>query len=72
MPTFYSPAGNPEVWKEKPDGYLTAEEWLEANPSEMAEIIESEMPQVYVSLEERISTIEDVLLAMLLGDTQNV
>ena len=27
MPIFYSPTGNPEVWKEKPEGYYTEEEW---------------------------------------------
>jgi hypothetical protein len=26
MPVFFSPAGNPEVWAEKPAGYLTKEE----------------------------------------------
>ena len=33
MPTFISPAGNAEVWEEKPKGYLTAEEWQVAHPS---------------------------------------
>lgn len=32
MPVFYSPEGNPEVWAQKPDGYLTPEEWDAAHP----------------------------------------
>lgn len=32
MPTFYSPTGNPEVWKEKPIGYHTFEEWKRLHP----------------------------------------
>lgn len=32
MATFYSPSGNPEVWEEKPDGYLTPEEWAALHP----------------------------------------
>ena len=27
MPTFISPSGNPEIWNEKPEDYLTPEEW---------------------------------------------
>lgn len=34
MPNFYNPNGNFEVWREKPDGYFTAEEWVELNPAE--------------------------------------
>ena len=33
MPTYYSPAGNPEVWEEKPAGYFTPEEWQSAHPA---------------------------------------
>ena len=33
MPTFFSPAGNPEVWAQKPDGYMTPEEWDKAHPA---------------------------------------
>ena len=33
MPTFFSPAGNPEIWAQKPDGYMTPEEWDRANPA---------------------------------------
>lgn len=32
MPVFYSPDGNPEIWKEKPAGYLTEDEWLASLP----------------------------------------
>ena len=34
MPNYYSPEGNYEVWKEKPEGYFTAEEWLKSHPPE--------------------------------------
>lgn len=33
MPTYYSPSGNPEVWAEKPAGYMTPEEWQTAHPA---------------------------------------
>lgn len=33
MPTFYRPDGNAEVWKTRPDGYLTPEEWAAAHPA---------------------------------------
>lgn len=33
MPTFFSPEGNPEIWAQKPDGYLTPEEWDKAHPA---------------------------------------
>lgn len=32
MAKYYSPAGNIEVWDEKPDGYYTVEEWQEMHP----------------------------------------
>lgn len=32
MPIFYNPQGNPEVWDEKPQGYITVEEWQAQNP----------------------------------------
>ncbi len=33
--TYYSPTGNPEIWKEgtQPDGYVTEEEWKEMHPT---------------------------------------
>lgn len=33
MPVFYSPKGNPEIWAERPAGYLTPEEWSAAHPA---------------------------------------
>ena len=33
MPVFYSPDGNPEVWAQKPNGYLTPEEWDKVHPA---------------------------------------
>ena len=32
MAKFYSPDGNPEIWNERPDGYLTLEEWAALHP----------------------------------------
>ena len=32
MATYFSPAGNPEVWDEKPEGYFTPEQWAAAHP----------------------------------------
>ena len=32
MAKYYSPAGNIEVWDEKPQGYYTVEEWQEMHP----------------------------------------
>jgi hypothetical protein len=32
MPTFFSPSGNPELWEDKPDGYLTSEEYIATLP----------------------------------------
>lgn len=36
MPTFISPSGNAEVWGERPDGYLTPEQWRAAHPAPQA------------------------------------
>ncbi len=33
MPAYISPQGHPEVWKEKPAGYFTPEEWMAAHPA---------------------------------------
>jgi hypothetical protein len=33
MATYFSPTGNPEVWDERPEGYLTPEEWDAAHPA---------------------------------------
>ena len=33
MPAFYNPEGNIEVWAQKPEGYLTPEEWRAAHPA---------------------------------------
>lgn len=67
MATFYSPDGNPEVWEIQPEGYFTEDEWFEANPPEVAEIFEAETPQAYVPLETRVSALEDVILAIIMG-----
>lgn len=31
MPVYYSPYGNAETWDEKPDGYMTEDEWEKHN-----------------------------------------
>ena len=31
MPVYYSPDGNAEMWDEKPDGYMTEDEWEKHN-----------------------------------------
>lgn len=33
MARFYSPDGNPEIWNERPEGYLTPEEWAAEHPA---------------------------------------
>ena len=40
MPVFISPYGNPEVWDEKPSGYVTAEEWREEHPYTLREVMD--------------------------------
>ena len=32
MPVFFTPEGDPEVWAERPEGYLTEDEWIAAHP----------------------------------------
>lgn len=66
MDTFYSPNGNPEVWETKPNGYLTVEEWLEQNPPEVPEVIETEI-NPSPSILERMAALEETILAMMLG-----
>lgn len=34
MPTYYSPNGNPEVWDNMPDGYVTEEDWFATHPEQ--------------------------------------
>lgn len=41
MPIYYSPDGNPEVWKEKPSGYFTEAEWEENNAPTEEELAEA-------------------------------
>ena len=33
MTTFFSPSGNPEIWDDKPEGYLTQDEWDSLHPA---------------------------------------
>lgn len=46
MPTFVSPAGNPEVWKTKPPGYKTLDEWK----AELAEQAQAELVASYANI----------------------
>ncbi|MFA9396575.1 MAG: hypothetical protein ACERJ1_17975 [Halodesulfovibrio sp.] len=41
MPSYYSPEGNLELWSEKPDGYLTVEEWSALNPEPTVTLAEA-------------------------------
>lgn len=38
MPVFFTPEGNPEVWAERPEGYLTEDEWIAAHPDPEPEL----------------------------------
>lgn len=53
MPVFYSPGGNPEVWAQKPDGYLTPEEWAAAHPDP------APVPQTEAELFQQLRTERD-------------
>jgi alkylated DNA repair dioxygenase AlkB len=33
MGRYYSPKGNIEVWRDKPEGYYTVEEWQKIHPA---------------------------------------
>ncbi len=41
MPSYYSPEGNLELWSEKPDGYLTVEEWSAIHPEPTVTLAEA-------------------------------
>lgn len=57
MPTFFSPAGNPEIWAQKPDGYFTPEEWDKAHPAP------APVPPTEAELFQRLRTERDSRLA---------
>ena len=42
---FYSPTGNFEVWREKPDGYFTSDEWAELHPATVVEVSLEELKE---------------------------
>lgn len=54
MTTFYSPDGNPEIWDEQPEGYITVEEWEAARAAEAAEAEAARLAE-YNSASARIS-----------------
>lgn len=63
MPTFYSPEGNPEIWAERPEGYLTPEEWSAAHPApEPVPPTETELFQAVRAERDRRLSATDYLL----------
>ncbi|WP_291301243.1 phage tail assembly chaperone [Desulfovibrio sp. MES5] len=65
MPTFYSPTGNPEIWDEQPESYITVEEWKVARAAEEAEAEAARLAE-YNSVAARASRLRaarDALLA---------
>lgn len=46
MPVFYSPKGNPEIWKTKPNGYFTEQEWADHNKPTQEELETQEIVRV--------------------------
>ena len=72
MLTFFSPAGNPEIWAQKPDGYLTPEEWDKAYPAPVpVPPTEAELFQMLRTKRDRRLAATDYLLMpdYLLDDT---
>ena len=63
MPVFYSPEGNPEIWAQKPDGYLTPDEWNKAHPApepepEPLEMVKSrKLAEINGSYQQAIATL---------------
>lgn len=57
MPVFYSPEDNPEIWAQKPDGYLTPDEWNKAHPAP------APVPPTEAELFQRLRTDRDRRLA---------
>lgn len=58
MATYFSPTGNPEVWGNKPDGYLTPEEWAALHPASMPtldEVRENKIAEMLYSFGQRIT-----------------
>lgn len=68
MTTYYSKSGNPEVWGEKPEGYLTLEEWLELNPLPVVPVPEISDDLLTPSIESRVSVIEDLFISIMKGE----
>lgn len=68
MATYYSKSGNPEVWNEKPEGYLTLEEWRELNPLSVAPVSGTSDDLLPTSIESRVSAIEDLFISIMKGE----
>ena len=39
MSIFISPSGNREIWKQKPEGYLTEDEWKDLHPDRIYSVV---------------------------------
>ena len=63
MSVFYSPEGNPEVWAQKPDGYMTPEEWDKAHltpepePEPLETVKARKLEEINFAYEQAISTL---------------
>lgn len=68
MATYYSKSGNPEVWDEKPEGYLTFEEWRELNPLTALPSPETSEDQITLGVEARLELVEDLFIALMKGE----
>lgn len=53
--TYFSPTGNPEVWKEKPEDYFTIEEWNALNPPVEPEVIPLTLEEQLVIIDNETS-----------------
>lgn len=63
MPTFFSPEGNPEIWAQKPDGYMTPEEWEtlhptpEPEPESLGSVKSRKLNEINSAYEQAIATL---------------
>lgn len=68
MATYYSKSGNPEVWDQKPEGYLTVEEWRELNPLSASSSLETSEDQLPLGIEARLELVENLFIALMKGE----
>lgn len=67
MPTFVSPSGNPEVWAEKPPGYLEFEEWQAQLAAQAAAELEASYADIPMWEERKKEEIKEGAEAALVG-----